>query len=123
MRDILGTLALYAGARGRLLQIETQEASVQLAGLAIAFLLMAGAFAGAWLLFMPALIWWMSQQFHWSWHLVALAAAGIHLTSGALFAMVVRVKLARMRLYEETLRQFEQDRLWLAGTKHPNQQS
>lgn len=121
LRDILQTLALYAGARGRLLQIEAHEAGTRLAGVVVAFLLMAGAFAGAWLLVAPALIWWLSQHYQWPWHYVALGAAGIHLMAGTACALAVRVKLAQLRLFEESLRQFEHDRSWLAGTKHPTQ--
>ena len=114
LRSLVAVLLRYAVARGKLFQIEAQEAGGLLAGVAVLMVLALGALAGAWCLLMPALVWFAAQKLHQPWEYVAGAVGGAHLFVALVFLGVLKARLAKMRLFEESLNQFERDRVWVA---------
>lgn len=115
IKSLLRTLAFYAEARGRLLQIEAQEAGTRLSEIAVLVVVLCGALLFGWMLALPALVWVIAQSGGWPWWKVAFAAAGVHLFLAFLFFISLRVRLRRMRIFEETFRQFQRDRDCLGG--------
>lgn len=115
---LLHSLALYVEARGRLLQIESQEAGMRLSGLVGMLALALGGLFIGWMLAAPALVWLIAEHYHWPWTWVALGAAGIHLFLGLVFLLALKTRLGRLRLFEETFNQFRHDREWLSSNKH-----
>lgn len=118
LKSLLRALALYGEARGRLLQIEAQEAGVKFTSLLVLSAIAAGLLFCGWLLAVPALVWLVAQTQGWPWWKVALSAAGAHLLFGLAFLLRVRSILRRLQVFEETFRQFQRDREWLSGN-HP----
>jgi uncharacterized membrane protein YqjE len=116
LKSLLRALALYAEARGRLLQIEAQEAGVQLTAMLVLAAIASGCLLCGWLLAVPALVWIVSHMQGWPWWQVALAAAGLHLFFGLIFLLRLRTMLRRLQVFEETFKQFQRDREWLSGT-------
>jgi uncharacterized membrane protein YqjE len=116
LKSLLRALALYAEARGRLLQIEAQEAGSKFTGVIVLAVVLSGSLLGGWMLAMPALVWLIAQTWGWPWHLVALSAAGLHLLLGFLFLLMLLSRLRRLRVFEETFHQFQRDREWLSAT-------
>jgi uncharacterized membrane protein YqjE len=114
VRELLQSLVLYVEARLRLLQIESREAGSHLVGLVILVALCLGSLLGAWLIAMPALIWLIAHQSDWHWSRVALAAAAFHLLLGIILISVLKSRLHKLRLFEESLNQFQKDRAWIA---------
>jgi uncharacterized membrane protein YqjE len=117
LRGLAQTLALYVEARLRLFQIESQEAGGQIASLVVLAMLLLGSLLIAWMIAVPALIWLVAQQTTWHWSHVALITAGVHLLASLLTFFVLKQRLRKARLFEESLRQFQHDRRWLAPTK------
>ncbi|MES2595260.1 MAG: phage holin family protein [Verrucomicrobiota bacterium] len=115
LKSLLRALALYAEARGRLLQIEAQEAGVKFTLMIVLAALAAGLLLCGWLLAVPAIIWLISHTQGWPWWKVALGAAGAHLFLGLLFLLRLRSLLRRLQVFEETFKQFQRDREWLSG--------
>jgi len=117
LRGLVQTLTLYVEARLRLFQIESKEAGGQLAVLAILTTLLLGALLIAWMIAVPALIWLVAQQIDWHWSRVALATAGLHLLVGLITLFILKHRLRKAHLFEESIRQFQHDRQWLAPEK------
>lgn len=115
---LLRAIALYVEARGRLLQIEGQEAGQRLSSSVGLFVVTMSCFMFGWLLALPALVVILAQIVGWTWAEVALAGAGFHLFLGLVLLIMLKVKLRRMRLFEETFNQFLRDREWLASSKN-----
>ncbi len=115
---LLRALALYAEARGRLLQIEGQEAGGRVVGSLGLFVVTMTCLIFGWLLALPALVLLLANLLEWHWTKVALSGAGIHLFLGLVFLVILKFKLRRMRLFEETFNQFRLDREWLASSKN-----
>lgn len=118
LTGLLRAVALYVEARGRLLQIEGQEAGERVIGVVAVFVFTLSCLVFGWLLALPALVLLASEKLGWSWTKTALAGAGIHLFIGLVFLIVLKVKLRRLRLFEETFNQFRRDREWLASSKN-----
>lgn len=116
LKSLLRALALYAEARGRLLQIEAQEAGVKFTTMIVLAGMAAGFLFFAWMLAVPAIIWYLQYTQGWPWPKVALGAAGGHLFLGLLILLRLRALLRRLQVFEETFRQFQRDREWLSGT-------
>lgn len=116
VKSLLHALALYAEARGRLLQIEAQEAGVKFTGILVLAVVLSGCLLCGWMLAMPAFIWLIAQSQGWPWHLVALSAAGLHLLLGFIFLLMLLSRLRRLRVFAETFHQFQRDREWLSAT-------
>jgi len=116
LKSLLRALALYGEARGRLLQIEAQEAGVQFTTMLVLAAIASGCLLCGWLLAVPALVWIVSQTQGWPWWKVALGAAGGHLFFGLIFLLRLRSMLCRLHVFEETFKQFQRDREWLSGT-------
>lgn len=114
---LLHSLALYVEARGRLLQIESQEAGTRLSSLVGMLALALGGLLIGWLLAAPALVWIIAEHGGWPWTHVALVGAGIHLVIGLLFLFGLKARLRGLRLFEETFHQFRRDREWLASNQ------
>lgn len=115
---LLRALALYVEARGRLLQIESQEAGSRISGSVGLFMVTMASFIIGWLLAAPALVWLIAQQTDLPWPKVALIGAGAHLMFGMIFLIVLRLRIRRMHLFEETFNQLRRDREWLASNKN-----
>lgn len=116
LKSLLRALALYGEARGRLLQIEAQEAGVQFTTMLVLAAIASGFLLCGWLLAVPALVWIVSHTQGWPWWKVALGAAGVHLFFGLIFLLRLRTMLRRLQVFEETFKQFQRDREWLSGT-------
>lgn len=110
VKSLLRTLALYAEARGRLLQIEAQEAGARLSGIFILVVLLVGFLLFGWLLALPALVWLISDSVGVPWWQVALYGAGAHLALAVIFLLILKTRLSNLHVFEETLRQFQRDR-------------
>jgi uncharacterized membrane protein YqjE len=120
IKALLRALALYAEARGRLLQIETQEAGVKFSSLLVLAAILSGFLLCGWLMAVPALIWMIAQSQGWPWHLVALSVAGLHLFFAFIALLRLLSRLRRLTVFEETFNQFQRDREWLSGTPPTN---
>jgi uncharacterized membrane protein YqjE len=116
LKALLRALALYAEARGRLLQIETQEAGVKFSSILVLAAVLSGFLLCGWLMAVPALIWLVSQSQGWPWHLVALSVAGLHLFFAFITLLMLLSRLRRLKVFEETFHQFQRDREWLSGS-------
>ncbi len=118
LKSLLKAIALFIEARGRLFQIEVQEAGTHATSLAIITALLLGALFFGWLLVLPALVWLIAEQGGWAWTHVALVAGGAHLLFGFTLFLVLKARLGRLKIFEETFHQFKRDREWISG--HPN---
>jgi uncharacterized membrane protein YqjE len=116
IKSLLRALALYGEARGRLLQIEAQEAGVHFTTLIVLAAIASGCLLCGWLLAVPALVFLVAEWQGWPWWKVALGAGGMHLFFGLIFLLRLRSMLGRLHVFEETFRQFQRDREWLSGT-------
>ena len=116
---MLRSLALYVEARGRLLQLESQEAGLRLSNIVGMLVMALGGLLIGWMLAAPALVWIIAERTGWPWAHVALVGAGLHLGIGLLFLIGLKTRLRGLRLFEETFNQFRHDREWLSNTKNP----
>jgi len=110
VRSLLRTLALYVEARGRLLQIEAQEAGTHLSEITILVAVACGSLLFGGMLALPALVWLVAETMHWPWYQVALCTAGILIFLGIVFLITLKVRLKKLRIFEETFHQFQRDR-------------
>ena len=117
LRSLIGVLLRYVAARGKLFQIEASEAGAQLASITVILVIALGALAGAWCLLVPAAVWFAAQKWHQPWEYVAGAAGAAHLLLAFIFLLRLRSRLGRMKLFEESLNQFERDRAWVASNE------
>lgn len=115
---LLHSLAAYVEARGRLLQIETQEAGTRVSNIVGMLVLALGGFFIGWILAAPALVWIIAEKYGFPWPYVALAGAGVHLFIGLVFLLGLKNRLRGLRLFEETFNQFRRDREWLNRNQH-----
>ncbi|MFM2169366.1 MAG: hypothetical protein RIS79_3737 [Verrucomicrobiota bacterium] len=115
---LLRAVALYAEARGRLLQIEGQEAGGKASSLTGHILLTLTSLVIGWMLATPALVWMIAERSGWHWAEVTLCGAGAHLFIGFILLLILKARLKRLRLFEETFNQFRRDREWLASTSN-----
>ncbi len=114
----------YAEVRGKLLQIETQEAGDHASKVGVRGVLAVGALLVAWMLSVPALVVllteFLKQRWSWlRWEYVALIAAGLHLFIGLIMMSSALRRWRRVRLFEESLNQLKKDREWLAHNQQP----
>jgi uncharacterized membrane protein YqjE len=114
LRSLAGTLTLYAEARLRLVQIESKEAGARLVSLLFIAAIGLGLTALGWLIAVPAIIWLISEKLAQPWYLVALVTAVLHLAIGFILLLTLKIKLGRLRLFEDSLNEFQKDRAWLA---------
>ncbi len=120
LKALLHALALYAEARGRLLQIETQEAGGKFSSILVLAAILSGFLLCGWLMAVPAVIWMIAQSQGWPWHLVALGVAGLHLFLAFIAFLRLLSRLRRLKVFEETFNQFQRDREWLSRTPPTN---
>ncbi len=119
VRGLVQALLRYVAARGHLLQIEAQEAGSRLASVAIMAVIGLGALGGAWLLLVPAGVFCLARWMGWPVEYVAGIAGGIHLLLALIFLLGLKMRLRKLKLFEETLNQFEKDRSWVAQETQP----
>ena len=100
----------YLEARGRLLQLEAQEAGQTIGRLFVMGLIGICSLILAWILVVPVVIWGLSKWGGWPWAAVAGGLAAAHLFIGALCLLRLRLRTARLRLFEETIEQCRRDR-------------
>ncbi len=115
VKSLLRALALYAEARGRLLQIEAQEAGVRLSAILILSVMLCGFLLFGWMLALPALVWLVAEWQGWPWWRVALGAAAAHLFFAFILVLSLKSRLRRLRVFEETFHQFQKDREWIGN--------
>lgn len=120
VKSLLRALALYAEARGRLLQIEAQEAGMKFSEILIIAAILSGCLLFGWMLALPAIVFLISQSQGWAWWQVALGAAGLHFVLGVFFLIALKTRLQKLRVFEETFHQFQRDREWIG---HPPSES
>ncbi len=118
LRGLAQAVAGYVSARLRLAEIESREAGARVAVVVVLACFCGGCLLTAWLIAVPALIWLLAEQIGWDWHRMALAAAALHLLAALVCLAVIKSRLRRLRLFEETLRQFEKDRACLSPKNH-----
>ena len=100
----------YLEARGRLLQLEAQEAGQTIGRLFVIGLIGICSLILACILVVPVVIWGLSKWGGWPWEAVAGGLAAAHLLIGALCLLRLRLRTARLRLFEETIEQCRRDR-------------
>lgn len=115
---LIRAVALYVEARGRLLQIESQEVGSHVSSLTGHVVLTLASLIIGWMLAAPALVWIVADHYGWHWSRVALVGAGAHLLIGFLLLIVLKLRLKRLRFFDETFNQFRRDREWLASTSN-----
>lgn len=115
VKSLLRTTALYAEARGRLLQIEAQEAGTKFSAIIVITIILSGCLLSGWMLALPALVWLIAETQGWPWWQVALGAAAAHIGLGFVLLISLKVRLKRLRVFEETFHQFQRDREWLGN--------
>ncbi len=113
LRALLQALLLYVVARGQLFQIEAKEAGTQLVSIVIGAVVGVAALAGAWLLVVPAAIGFAVRHYDLPWEYVAGGVGAAHLLVAGLFLLRLRNRLRGLKLFEESLNQFERDRAWV----------
>ena len=111
----LRALALYVEARGRLLQIEGLEAGARISSVSGHFILTLTSLVIGWMLATPALVWIVAEKCGWHWSKVALCGAALHLVLGFLLLFLLKMRLSRLRFFEETFNQLRRDREWLSS--------
>ena len=111
----------YAEARGKLFQIEAEEAGYHAGIIGRAAGIGAGAIVGAWLLLVPAVISLVAKKLEQPWEYVAAALGALHLIIGLALLLRLKARWPQMRLFEESLNQFQKDREWIAGNQKPPQ--
>lgn len=125
IRGLLQALLRYVGARGKLFQIEAQEAGTHVSKVGSRGVLALMSLIVAWLLAMPAVVSLGAeylQQHVWAWmrwEYLALMLAGLHFFIGFLFLIAAKGRWKRVHLFEESLNQFEKDREWVARNQQP----
>lgn len=115
VKSLLRTTALYAEARGRLLQIEAQEAGTKFSAIIVITIILSGCLLSGWMLALPALVWLVAETQGWPWWQVALGAAAAHIGLGFVLLISLKVRLKKLRVFEETFHQFQRDREWLGN--------
>jgi hypothetical protein len=115
VKSLLRTTALYAEARGRLLQIEAQEAGTKFSAIIVITIILSGCLLSGWMLALPALVWLIAETQGWPWWQVALGAAAAHIGLGFILLISLKVRLKKLRVFEETFHQFQRDREWLGN--------
>jgi predicted MFS family arabinose efflux permease len=62
----------------------------------------------------------IAERTGWHWARVALVGAAVHLMLGFILLLLLKMRLKRLRLFEESFNQFRRDREWLAGPSNPS---
>ena len=119
LRGLVQAGLAYAEARGKLLQIEGQEAGYHASQLGVSAGLAAGAIVGAWLLLLPAIVSLVAKKLGQPWEYVAAALGTLHLIFAFVMLRRLKAHLPQLRLFEESLNQFQKDREWIAGNQTP----
>ncbi len=113
LRELVQALLRYFAARGLLFQIEAKEAGTQLVAVVIGAIVGLAALAGAWLLIVPAAIGFAVRRYDQPWEYVAGGVGAAHLLVALIFLLRMRSRLRGLKLFEESLNQFERDRSWV----------
>lgn len=124
VRGLVQAVLRYIGARGKLFQIEAQEAGSHVSKVSVRGVIALGCLMVAWLLSMPAIVSlgadYLKPYASWMrWEFLALILAGIHVFVGFIFVIAAKRRWNRVRLFEESLNQFEKDRAWVASNQPP----
>ena len=119
VRGVVQAVLRYAAARGKLFQIEAQEAGSHLAMAALMAVTGLGALGGAWLLLMPAAVSFAAKRLQQPWESVAAGVGAVHLLVAGVLLLCLKRRLQRLKLFEESLNQFEKDRSWVANETQP----
>ncbi len=118
LRGLAQAGLLYFEARSRLFQIEAAEAGSRLSRLVVLAVAAATLTGAAWLLLMPALVWWLAGVTERSWQSIAAVLGTAHLIPAAILVLRLKITAARLKLFEETINQCRKDRECLGGSTH-----
>jgi uncharacterized membrane protein YqjE len=121
LRGLVQAGLAYAEARGKLFQIETQEAAYHATHIGKGAALGIGAVIGAWLLLTPALVSLIAKAASQPWEYIAIVIGAVHLIIAFVLLRRVQARLPQVRLFEESLNQLQKDREWIAGPQQPQQ--
>lgn len=116
-RDLASSILLYIDARMRLMQIEASEAGGRMVTLLILAVIGIVALVLTWLMCLPVLVWFLANHFNQPWPKMALFTAGGHLLIAIISFLVLKTRISRLNLLEETRNQFQKDREWLSQTQ------
>lgn len=103
---------LYLEARGKLFQIEAQEAGGKTARVFVLGVVALGLLAGAWLLVVPAAVSVIAEKTSRDWREIAFILALAHFAIGIALAWRARAVFKKLKLFEESINQFQRDREW-----------
>lgn len=114
----------YVEVRGKLAQLEAQEAGTHISKVGLRLVVSISALLISWLLAMPAIVVlvaeFLKQRWSWvRWEYVALALAALHLFVGLIMLAAAARRWQQARLFEESLNQLSKDREWLAHNQQP----
>lgn len=115
LRGLVQAILQYFEARTRLFQIEAEEAGLKLAKVAFLAAITMAFLGGAWLLLMPAAVLLLARWLEVPWEKAAAGVGGAHLALGILFTIALRIAFAKLRLFDESIKQFHKDREWIGG--------
>jgi uncharacterized membrane protein YqjE len=113
IRGLAQASLLYLEARGKLFQIEAQEAGSNIGRVIVRAVVAFGLLAGAWLLIVPAGIMFAAEKTGKDWQHMALIVAAVHLVAGLGLALHARSLFKRLHLFDESINQFQRDREWV----------
>lgn len=113
VREFARASFLYLEARGRLFQIEAQEAGFHAGRVVVLGVVAFGLLAGAWLLVVPAAVMVIAEKTSRDWREIAFFLALAHFAIGIVLALRARAVFKRLRLFEESINQFQRDREWV----------
>ena len=114
IKSLLHSLTLYIEARGKLFQIEAQDAAAKILVISVVTAILVACLLTCWILAVPALVWIVAQAIGWTWASVALLAALMHLVLAYGCLLGLRARFKQLRAFEETFRQFKYDRDWIS---------
>lgn len=119
MRGMVVTLLQYFEARGKLLQIETQEAGSHLTRVSARLIIAVVLLTVAWMMAVPALIALIATALNKPWEYVALVGAGLHVLIGIGFLNAATRLWKRVRMFADSIDQLKKDREWVSRHHQP----
>jgi uncharacterized membrane protein YqjE len=113
VRNWVAAFIHYLELRLRLVGLESKETGVHLLVLTVLFVSTIVFFAGALVMLVVFLLFFMMLILHWDWGWCALACAFLLLLISALAAAIFRFHIVRP-IFPVTLAEFKKDREWLS---------
>lgn len=117
-QNVVRGVVVYLQARHQLFLIEAREAAAFLSNRLVLALVAFVFLACGYALLLVAAIILFSQWSGLPWPYVCLLASALHLVVGYLFVRLAQ-RPPREPLFEESVKELEKDREWLANSKKP----